>query len=733
MKFTRHLFILLLLSGLLRPTGAWAGDGKVYLVGQVRNLLNHQLLSGALVTLMTTDSTVIDTCRTNENTSSLNMKCIYNFEVDANMPAYILKAELDGYEPAYLNLPAKQVKGMLLAVDPILLKRQHQVQLGEVTVQATKIKFYNKGDTLVYNADAFQLAQGSMLDVLIRQMPGVQLKDNGEITVNGQHVESLLINGEDFFKGNRQIMLDNLPAYMVKNVKVFRKAETRNKVLAKTGRKLAEDPLVMDVRLKKDYEVGWIGNLEAGYGTHQRWLGRAFASMFSPTFKISAFGNVNNLNDARRPGDETSWTPEAMPDGRLTQRMAGVNYSLKQRDDKWKLSGDLTLSHSDDKKLTRTSQENYLTSGSSYTRSEDDTRNHTLTLSTQHKVTYQPTLSLTAGASASLDWTKWRNTASLTSATFNQDPTKSVPDARALLDSINQPQAGTLLRQLAANRFIESLRVTGHRVKSKEKVYFEDYLNEGMTTSIYAGFTFSYDGQSQRDFNHYRLDYPTTPSLPADYRNRYSLSRPNRTTSYQLELELDHWLNDVQYFTLGYQLYATQLRHDYALYRLDQLTGYSADDAESPLGTLPSAADYGFTQDLQNSFYRDQTEWSHEWSLSYNISRWHGDDKDISLTALLPVKLTNANMDYRQASFDGHKHRRTVFVSPYFNVRKMWRNQQYWAQFTYRLSNESPDLVRFIDVMTNEDPLNVTLGNPNLKNAHTHYFQLNYHMGADDW
>lgn len=60
------------------------------------------------------------------------------------------------------------------------------------------MKFYTRKDTLVFNADAFQLAEGSMLDALIRQLPGVELKDDGRIYVNGKYVESLLLNGEDF-------------------------------------------------------------------------------------------------------------------------------------------------------------------------------------------------------------------------------------------------------------------------------------------------------------------------------------------------------------------------------------------------------------------------------------------------------------------------------------------------------------------------------------------------------
>ena len=80
-----------------------------------------------------------------------------------------------------------------------------------------------KGDTIVYNADAFQLSKGSMLDALIEQLPGAELKDNGVITVNGKQVSSLLVNGKDFFRGDPKVALENLPAYMVNKVKVYEK------------------------------------------------------------------------------------------------------------------------------------------------------------------------------------------------------------------------------------------------------------------------------------------------------------------------------------------------------------------------------------------------------------------------------------------------------------------------------------------------------------------------------
>ena len=64
-----------------------------------------------------------------------------------------------------------------------------------------------------------------MLDALIRQLPGVELKDGGEIYVNGRFVESLLLNGKDFFKGNNQLMLENLAAYTVRNIQVYERQQ----------------------------------------------------------------------------------------------------------------------------------------------------------------------------------------------------------------------------------------------------------------------------------------------------------------------------------------------------------------------------------------------------------------------------------------------------------------------------------------------------------------------------
>ena len=124
----------------------------------------------------------------------------------------------------YAKNPDEQVR---YAGKDIDLWPELDQNLGEAQVNASRILMVMKGDTIEYNAAAFRMHEGSMLDNLVRALPGVNLDDNGRITVNGEFVKSLLVNGRDFFDGDPKIALRNLPAYTVNKVKVYRKSDKR--------------------------------------------------------------------------------------------------------------------------------------------------------------------------------------------------------------------------------------------------------------------------------------------------------------------------------------------------------------------------------------------------------------------------------------------------------------------------------------------------------------------------
>lgn len=172
---------------------------------------------------------------------------------------YIIRFSKKGYETTYKNVNFKYRKNRVISgtFGEVLMRKKSTARhrmLSEAVVKATRIKMVMKGDTIVYNADAFQLRSGSMLDKLIAMLPGVELKPGGEIYVNGKKVQSLLVNGEDFFKGDPTVALKNLPSYMVDKVKVYERTPERMLALGMTAEdfKRASNPLVVDVNLKRN-------------------------------------------------------------------------------------------------------------------------------------------------------------------------------------------------------------------------------------------------------------------------------------------------------------------------------------------------------------------------------------------------------------------------------------------------------------------------------------------------
>ena len=147
------------------------------LYGQVLDHVTRQPLVGVKTQLLTKDSILVFEWTIIPNAEVANLRSVFV----APLPeagAYILHLEKEGYEavtrPYGIDKLRKSEKAILH--DPIIMKRApREMQLNEAVVKATKVKFYVRGDTVVYNADAFQLEEGSMLDALISQLPVAEL------------------------------------------------------------------------------------------------------------------------------------------------------------------------------------------------------------------------------------------------------------------------------------------------------------------------------------------------------------------------------------------------------------------------------------------------------------------------------------------------------------------------------------------------------------------------------
>lgn len=282
--------------------------GSINLWGYVVDSFLQTGLEGAKVTLMTADSTVVDSIRT----YPYDGNALFHFSLPAKTQNIILRAEQEGYETGYVSMKVRYYKREKEVYAPwINLKKRNSMleqSLDEVVVTASKVQLVWHGDTLVYNADAFNVPQGSMLDGLIRQLPGVTMKDNGEILVNGRRVDYLTLNGTDFFKGNNKMMLENLPYYTVKNIKVYDKSTDVSRFL---GYDAEKKDYVMDVVLKREYSVGLTANAEVGGGTKDRWLARLFGLRFTDHSRLTVF-----LQQQQYQRDGTAWRERRVESGR---------------------------------------------------------------------------------------------------------------------------------------------------------------------------------------------------------------------------------------------------------------------------------------------------------------------------------------------------------------------------------------------------------------------------------
>ena len=175
---------LVMMIALVLAIGTQAQE-TVTLVGQVQDVFLKRPLV-AKISVYETDSTtcVLDSVRV-ERIEDVNGDIIiapYYAPVKAAPHDYLIRAELPGYEVAWQKVWVTNTTEKELSVPLIKMRRARHITLNEVVVTATKVKMFYRGDTLIYDATAFNMPDGSMLDDLIRQMPGVTMNDGGEGT-----------------------------------------------------------------------------------------------------------------------------------------------------------------------------------------------------------------------------------------------------------------------------------------------------------------------------------------------------------------------------------------------------------------------------------------------------------------------------------------------------------------------------------------------------------------------
>lgn len=725
-------------------------DNTADIKGFVHDNLTNENLTGTKVTLLKGDS-IVSTCTADANISWMERHGLWVLEdIDvASAAEYVLLFEKEGYKDKVLPLsellgkkPLK--KGEERYVGDIALDKAPKTHvLNGVTVKATKVKFYQKGDTLVYDADAFQTAEGSMLDALIKQLPGVELNDNGEIFVNGRKVESLMLNGEHFFKGHNEVLLQNLPAYMVKHVKSYEKAGNMSQIM---GKDMGDKELVMDVVLKKQYQIGWIGNVEGGLGSKDRYLARLFALRFTPRTRLAFYGNLNNLNDTRKPGENSSWTPDNMPSGLLATKKGGVDILLKFKDGLSKWEGNAEVVHTDLDSRTDRSGETFLNNGDVFSRARTVSKNRDFSLSTNHKLTLMDKMGMFfTTISPKFVYKKYNSLSEGVAMSFNQNPASIATPA--LIDSVYS--ASSNIARTVINRNLNNSKQDGHRwsVDLGNETFFKfDGLRQ---LSIRP--RFSYAQSAADNWRQNQIDYPNAQSAttnaaatsynnvaaPVNTVNRYTRTSPANKLEAGGELMYIRYLNDDINVRLRYDLGYNRTHDLGRSYMLNLLDGW--DDLRAhPIGMLPSEQEYSLCLDRQNSEDKIASSLIQTPALVFAFGKMLESKADpqkgkkakmtnLTLIIDLPVAFSHDRLDYTRAAYSGITRRNNAFFNPSLTHEIQFNNFCDDIKIHYDITHKTPSMVYALNILNDADPLNIYYGNEHLKNTTLHHATIEYY------
>ena len=593
----------------------------------------------------------------------------------------------------------KMIEETPVNIEGTVRLRRAPKTLREATVTASKIMMVNKGDTIVYNADYFQLAEGSMLDALISQLPGVKLEKGGRITINGNFVSSLLINGKDFFKGDPTVALENLPAYMVNKVKAYQKAPDNAYIIRDSLKANASDPWVIDVNLKRDYAQGWIANAESGYGTGNRYLARLFGLRFTDYSRLSLFTNFNNTNDNGRPGREGSWSSIEPVFGRSVSKTGGLSYGTESKNHKTSFSTNLTLAYNNDDIQTEKSTERFQAFGSSYVRSrnQEHLRNTVLNMDASFSHSAKKAYFCWDNVFSYNHSKDAANNYSVESAAL---PTESYRGA--LLDSLfvlqNYAKAGALTNY---NRDLSTQSTTNWTYIS----LFNADIRLPHSHYITLQLNGRYSHATDKWFSRYALFMPRS-SENGDYRNKYQTT-PQHEYQWWAYANAPIYEKNIVRLVAAYTYRQEYYSNSRNLYRLDYLGGQWASANGYALGMLPSTGD-SLTRciDYANTFNSNRHLYRHTPELQVQLTF----KKGAALTLLFPVNFEHDVLsDLRMKDVRSRVSKHYVGFDP--KIQFSWSGLNIEAH--KRLV--APDMTYLLDVRDDSSPLAIYLGNPTLK------------------
>ena len=631
-----------------------------------------------------------------------------NFSVEA--PAngiYRLKISSVGYQPIEREVTLRRNQSQDVGR---LLMASETVMLREAVVTGRAAQVIVKKDTLVYNPEAFRTPEGSPIEELIKRIPGAEVDDDGNITVNGKVVQKILLDGKEFMLGDVETALKNIPVSIIQNVKFYDQQSDQARI---TGIEDGNKETVLDFSIKKGMNRGYMTNLDIAGGTEHRYASRGMGSSFTDKTRIVLMGNLNNKEE------NAGWWNRR---GLNARKMVGTNLNYDDGK-KLKIDASVRWNHRDGDNENENASENFYsetnrTFSNSRSKSLSRSDNWNGNLRVEWKPDTLTNLLLRAnGSRGSND-----GTSTSASATFSDDPYLYAADPLAfVLEAessiypylVNHNHGASLSYGENKNawtmlQFYRRLNQRGRNVTLRVEGSMGD--SENRNASNNEVYLHRVKNQYGQDSTYYTARYNTTPSDNQGYVLSALYSDPlwkGAHLQFNYEMRYNQNKSDRQTYDFSHRV-------------SNIFTGIDPEYREwdAWLQSVYTTMDDYFDKEL--SRYSEYKNYTH--NLRLTLRHWQ-EEYDYNVGFLVQPQHSNFIQDYRGIYVDTI--RNVTNLTPTVDFHYKFSDQHdIWVH--YRGDTSQPDITQLLDITDDSNPLYITQGNPGLKPQFTNSLNVYY-------
>ena len=686
------------------------------LLVSIASFAQERLVSGAIidrdtkdpieqvtVQLLKTDSTYVTGAISNE-------KGLFHLNAPEN-GKYLLKITSVGYKPTVKRVVIEQDKNLALGnvvvgADAIMLKG------AVVTAMAQKVTL--KEDTFVYNSAAYRTPEGSVVEELVKRLPGAEVSDDGTIKINGKEVKKILVDGKEFMTGDTKTALKNLPTSIIDKIKAYDEKSDLSKV---TGIDDGEEQTVLDFNVKKGMNKGLMSNIDLGIGNKDRYSARGMGGYFNSNNHFMLFGNANNTSD-RGFGGGGPRRGFGGGNGLNASKMLAVNYNYEEKN-KFKFNTSLRWNHSDGDVWSRRSSENFMGSSSSFSNSLNQNFSRSDSWNGNIRLEWMPDTMTNILFRPSISWTTNDSRSTGISASYNQDPYQYSDDPLSdegiekmdEVDAVINRQKSVSLSN-SKNNNISGMLQLNRKLNNKGR---------NVTLRMDAKYT-DKDSKSISLQNAHLYLVQTAAGLDSTYQtNRYNLT-PSKDYSYSAQATYSEPLWKATFLQLSYKFTYSYSKSDRSTYDFSKYSFDGINPEYGAWGNYLGRLDGGLGdyRDDKLSRYSEYRNYTHDIQVMMRFVR---QKYNLNFGVMIQPQRSKFIQDYQGKYVDTV--RTVTNVSPTLDFRYRFSKMSN-LRVNYRGTTSQPSISQLLDITDNSDPLNISKGNPGLKPSFTQNFRLFY-------